>query len=56
MPRCDDPPARVPLTLDELIAGITDDNLHDETDWGPSVGRDEGNRSWLRTPPGCSSG
>ena len=26
------------LTLDELLAGITDDNLHGETDTGPAVG------------------
>jgi antitoxin MazE len=25
-------------TLDELIAGITPENRHDETDWGPPVG------------------
>ena len=27
-------------TLDELIAGITPDNLHDPIDWGPAVGRE----------------
>jgi antitoxin MazE len=26
------------LTLDELLAGITDDNLHGEVDTGPAVG------------------
>lgn len=26
------------LTLDELVAGVTDDNRHEETDWGPPVG------------------
>ena len=25
-------------TLDELVAGITPENLHGETDWGPPVG------------------
>ncbi len=25
-------------TLDELIAGITPENRHEETDWGPPVG------------------
>ncbi|HEX5273336.1 MAG TPA: AbrB/MazE/SpoVT family DNA-binding domain-containing protein [Gemmataceae bacterium] len=25
-------------SLDELIAGITPENRHDETDWGPPVG------------------
>ncbi len=26
--------------LDTLLAGITEDNRHDEVDWGPSVGRE----------------
>ena len=30
--------ASVELTLDELLAGITDENLHGETDTGPAVG------------------
>jgi antitoxin MazE len=29
-------------TLDELVAGITPDNRHEEIDWGPSVG----NEAW----------
>jgi len=31
-------PARV--NLDELIAGITEENRHEETDWGPPQGRE----------------
>ena len=27
-------------TLDELLAGITPENRHDEVDWGPAVGRE----------------
>jgi antitoxin MazE len=27
-------------TLEELIAGITPENIHDETDWGPALGRE----------------
>ena len=27
-------------TLDELIAGITPENRHDEIDWGPPVGKE----------------
>jgi antitoxin MazE len=27
-------------TLDELLAGVTADNIHPETDWGPAVGRE----------------
>jgi antitoxin MazE len=27
-------------TLDELVAGITPENLHEETDWGGPVGRE----------------
>lgn len=27
-------------TLDELLAGVTDDNLHPEWDTGPAVGRE----------------
>jgi antitoxin MazE len=26
--------------LETLVAGITPENLHEETDWGPSVGRE----------------
>lgn len=26
--------------LDELMAGVTDENLHGEVDWGPAVGRE----------------
>lgn len=29
-----------PLTLDELLKGVTDDNLHGECDTGPAVGRE----------------
>lgn len=28
------------LTLDDLLAGVTDDNLHDGSDTGPAVGRE----------------
>jgi antitoxin MazE len=27
-------------TLDELVAGITDENQHHEIDWGPPVGNE----------------
>jgi len=27
-------------TLDELLAGITRANLHEEIDWGPAVGKE----------------
>jgi antitoxin MazE len=27
-------------TLDELLAKVTPDNIHPETDWGPPVGRE----------------
>jgi antitoxin MazE len=33
-------PAREQFTLDELVAQITPENLHEETDWGPPVGRE----------------
>ncbi len=29
-----------PLTLDELMRGITDENLHGEWDTGPAVGKE----------------
>ena len=28
------------LTLDELLEGITPENRHPETDWGPDVGNE----------------
>ena len=31
-------PVRETYTLDDLLAGITEENLHDETEWGPPVG------------------
>ena len=27
-------------TLEELVDSITDDNIHEETDWGPPVGKE----------------
>lgn len=34
-------PASAPyITLDELLAGVTDENRHPETDWGPPVGNE----------------
>jgi antitoxin MazE len=35
-------PLRGSLTIEELVAEITDDNRHDETDWGEPVG----NEAW----------
>lgn len=32
---------RKPYALDYLVAGITDENCHVETEWGPSVGAEE---------------
>lgn len=29
-----------PITLEWLIAGITPENRHEETDWGPPQGRE----------------
>jgi antitoxin MazE len=34
------PATRKKYTLDELLAGITPENLHEEFDTGPSVGRE----------------
>lgn len=34
------PVAPQPLTLDELLSGITDDNLPGEWDTGPAVGKE----------------
>jgi antitoxin MazE len=33
-------PPKKQYSLDELIAQITPENLHEETDWGPAVGRE----------------
>jgi len=34
-------PVRRPrYTLEELVAGITPENLHEATDWGPPVGKE----------------
>jgi len=35
-------PLAEPFTLDALLAGITEDNLHEEINTGPAVG----NESW----------
>lgn len=32
--------AEEPLTLDELLRGVTDKNLHGEWDTGPAVGKE----------------
>jgi antitoxin MazE len=34
------PARKTKWTLDELLAGITDENLHDEVDFGPPVGKE----------------
>ncbi len=34
------PKKRKKLSLDELVAGITSENLHKEVDWGPPVGKE----------------
>lgn len=34
------PVAQEPLTLDELLRGVTEENLHGEWDTGPAVGRE----------------
>jgi antitoxin MazE len=26
--------------LEDLLAGVTDDNLHEETDWGEPIGKE----------------
>jgi antitoxin MazE len=34
-------PVAVPQwSLEELLEGITDENLHEEVDWGPPVGKE----------------
>jgi len=35
-----EPLSEEPLTLEELVARITPENVHEETDWGPPVGRE----------------
>lgn len=35
-----EPLAPADVTLDALLAGVTADNLHDEQDFGPAVGRE----------------
>ena len=32
--------AKPKYSLDEMLAQITDENIHPETDWGPPVGRE----------------
>lgn len=34
------PSQRLRFRLKDLVAGITPDNRHEETDWGPPVGRE----------------
>jgi antitoxin MazE len=34
------PVAEDEVTLEKLLAGITDENIHDEVDWGPAVGKE----------------
>lgn len=35
------PRASPVVTLDALLAGVTDENLHTETEWGAPEGREE---------------
>lgn len=34
------PVRRSRYTTEELLAGVTDENIHGETDWGPPVGKE----------------
>ena len=34
------PIRRSKYTTEELLAGVTDENIHPETEWGPPVGRE----------------
>lgn len=34
------PVRRSKYTTEELLAGVTDDNIHGETDWGPPIGKE----------------
>jgi antitoxin MazE len=34
------PAAEDEVTLEQLLAGITDEKIHEEVDWGPAVGRE----------------
>lgn len=34
------PVRRSKYTTEELLAGVTDENIHGETDWGPPVGKE----------------
>jgi antitoxin MazE len=33
-------PKQKPYTLDDLVKGITPENIHGETDWGEAAGRE----------------
>jgi len=35
-----EPVEEPPLTLEQLLEGVTDENLHDEVDTGPAVGKE----------------
>ena len=37
---CITPVQKPRYTLDELLAGVTPDNIHGETDWGPAMGNE----------------
>jgi antitoxin MazE len=34
------PPGQRPITLEEMLEGVTDDQLHGEIDFGPPVGQE----------------
>jgi antitoxin MazE len=34
------PIRRSKYTTEELLSGVTDENIHGETDWGPPVGKE----------------
>jgi hypothetical protein len=43
------------LSLDMLVAGITDENRHDLIDWGPPVGREFTGDAWEECQPGAKA-
>jgi hypothetical protein len=46
---------KLELSLEVLVAGITEENRHEEIDWGPPVGREFTGDAWEECQRGAAS-
>ena len=46
---------KLKFSLDDLLAGITPENRHEDIDWGPPIGREFTGDAWSECQPAVPS-